>query len=245
MRRSQDQKAAVVPPRQSRSPFNLYSGVTSLLVAVLLLGPASRSVSANEHDSGIWSTVSVATPLAQKWSAGMLVQTRVNNHFGDLERTVLRPSLTYKATEAFALTAGYDAHFLERRAGDRIEQRLWQQVSTGTQTGAIKWTGHARLEERFIEDVSGTGLRLRLKARAQAAIGHDTWYAAISNEYFTNLNDLNGGPQSGFDQNRFFVGIGGAVNDHIATEFGYQMQLINRLGEDVMVHQLVLSLSLK
>lgn len=216
----------------------------SVLLVILALGLFSPTAThATDHDSGMWTTVSASHKLANQWSAGLLVQTRLNNDFGDLERTVLRPSMTYKPTDYLALTIGYDAHFIEK-PNDRLEQRIWQQVAFNWTSAPIAWTARARLEERFIEGVDGAPLRLRLMARGQLALNDDGLYAAMSNEYFVNLDETRGGPRDGFDQNRFYVGLGRPLNERIKAEVGYQMQYINRAGEDVAVHQLMLSLAL-
>lgn len=210
-------------------------------LAFALISPTASH--AADDDSGMWTTVSAAHPVASQWSAGLLVQTRVNNDFGDLERTVLRPSLTYKPTDYLALTVGYDAHFIEK-PNDRVEQRIWQQIAVNWASAPVAWTARARLEERFIENVDGTPLRLRLMARGQLSLNDGGLYAVMSNEYFINLDETRGGPRDGFDQNRFFVGLGSPLDERIKAEVGYQMQYINRAGEDIAVHQLMVSLAL-
>ncbi|MBA4078800.1 MAG: DUF2490 domain-containing protein, partial [Cyanobacteria bacterium PR.023] len=43
-----------------------------------------------------------------------------------------------------------------------------------------------------------------------------------------NLNSVQGGPQAGIDQNRFFAGLGIKAMKKARVEVGYQYQYINR-----------------
>lgn len=158
-----------------------------------------------------------------------------------LERTLLRPSATYRGN-GFSLAGGYDLHIVNS-PDDRLEHTLWQQIGTKWNLEPISITARTRLEERFIENVDGTALRLRLRARAEMPLGWQSWYVAVSEEVFFNLNSLSGGPQSGFNQNRVFGGLGTSLSESVGLEFGYQMQYISRTNEDVSIHQLVLSFS--
>jgi len=51
-------------------------------------------------------------------------------------------------------------------------------------------------------------------------------------EVFANVNTVGSitgkGPQAGFDQNRFFLGINKAFNQYFNVDVGYQNQMLNQ-----------------
>jgi hypothetical protein len=53
------------------------------------------------------------------------------------------------------------------------------------------------------------------------------WALVVYDEIFVNLNAVKNGPDSGFDQNRFFVGINREFTKQFNMDVGYQMQAIN------------------
>ena len=226
-------------PRLLKSHAALFAVVFSIAACL-----TTSLTHAAEEDTGYWTTVSAGVPIAERWSAALLVQTRSTNDFGDLERTVIRPSVSYTANNLLRLTVGYDAHFIEL-ARDRVEHRIWQQWSAKWLAAPVSVSSRIRLEERFLEDVDGTAVRLRLKGQMVVPISESNLSAVASNEYFVGLNDLDQGSQSGFDQNRAYVGLRYKVNKRHTVQIGYQLQHIDRGSrEDISVHQLQLSLSL-
>ncbi len=211
---------------------------------LLFAGVPSQAESFTE-DSGFWTTTSTSFEPAEKWRAGIAVQTRSREDFAELERTVIRPSLSYNVFGKTWVTAGYDAHFIEL-PNDRLEQRAWQQWLTIWPAKLASFSARVRFEERFIEDVDGAAVRLRLQARADFPIEGTDWKFTASNEFFVGLNDLEQGPNDGFDQNRAYLGVGHPLTNTLALKLGYQMQYINRENtEDLMVHQLMIGLSLR
>ena len=46
-------------------------------------------------------------------------------------------------------------------------------------------------------------------------------------EIFVNLNAVGNGPDSGLDQNRFFLGMNHRFTDQFNMDLGYQMQALN------------------
>lgn len=228
----------------------IYYLVRSLAVFVLVAVPALAgrpSMAAGvTQDSGYWTTTTGTLSPSDLWRVGMTVQTRSLNDFGDLERTVLRPAVSYKIWDKTWVTAGYDAHFIERPT-ERLEQRAWQQWLTIIPLQFVSLSARIRLEERFIEGVDGTAFRLRLNGRADFPIEGSKWKLTLSNEYFAGLNDLDAGPNDGFDQNRAYVGVSRPVSEALSVRLGYQNQFINRAGgaDDLMVHQLMIGLTVK
>ena len=46
-------------------------------------------------------------------------------------------------------------------------------------------------------------------------------------EIFVNVNSVGNGPDSGFDQNRLFLGMNRQFTKHFNMDLGYQMQALN------------------
>lgn len=199
---------------------------------------------AQQSDGGLWLTTSYTKKINTNWSASIAIQPRFNNDIENLERVVISPSVNYLLDPKQTLTLGYDAHIIDEPVS-KLEQRIWQKYTRKVPGDILMGTGRVRLEERFIEDVDGTALRLRLKAGVRLPLSNTNYDFIISDEYFINVNDLSGGPEDGFDQNLFFFGCGRSLTNNIKANFGYQMQHINRPVEDLTIHQLFISFSYK
>lgn len=235
--------------RQASKGARFYLPLITTAVIFAAFAICSLSLSptafAGEDDTGLWTTTTGTLKLRPNWTASLAVQTRSVDDASDLERTVLRPSISYQYAPQYKLTAGYDAHLIELPT-DRIEHRAWQQWSSKWQFNPITLSARVRLEERFIEDVDDVAYRLRLGAMATVPLFDTSWRGVIRNEYFAGLNSVDGGPQSGFDQNRSFIGVSHKLNDHISAEVGYQLQHIDRGARaDISIHQLMVNLSFR
>ena len=89
--------------------------------------------------------------------------------------------------------------------------------------------GHRlRIEERFIEDVSGVVVRMRYRLRTAYPETDSRWYLVISDEVFANLNERGAGPAGGFEQNRLFGGVGFHPTARLRVEAGYQWRHLER-----------------
>ena len=56
-------------------------------------------------------------------------------------------------------------------------------------------------------------------------------------EIFVNLNTVGNGPDSGFDQNRLFLGMNRQFTEHFNMDLGYQMQALNN-SQPELVNQI-------
>ncbi|MDX1518570.1 MAG: DUF2490 domain-containing protein [Gammaproteobacteria bacterium] len=216
------------------------------ITAALLLLAVVCPVWAAEDEAGLWVTGSVSTALAEHWRAALDIQPRFIDGVDTLERVVLRPSISRRINDRLALTLGYDAHLIESPEG-RVEQRLWQQAMITGSSGVLKTHLRIRIEERFIEDVDSAAVRGRFRAGVKWPTGFSFFpHAILRNEIFFNLNAPDRGPDTGFDQNRFFAGFARQLAENLDGELGYQMQYIDRNGrEDLAVHQAFVGLSMR
>lgn len=146
-------------------------------------------------------------------------------------RLLLRPALRWMpwGNGDFQIHVGYG--FTPNLSPERFEHRIWQQVLRQHDDGDWAWGARARLEERWIEAVDGTSMRLRLWAKCirylykkgdsdPLRLGPVVW-----DEGFFNLYSVPGGPQAGLDQNRAFLGLAAQVDARTKFEVGY-MNLI-------------------
>ena len=201
---------------------------TGKLIVLLLL--AWQSVYASDSDVGLWASGDYHLDLNDDWLASIIIQARFDNDLERLERLLFRPSVTFKAPHGIALTAGYDAHSVEAPR-DNIEHRSWQQIAIKKPLGRLTSFAHARLEQRYFENVDDISLRLRLNAGINLPL-RGGFTATLANEVFFTLNDVDGAPVSGFDQNRLFAGFSKRLTERLNVRLGYQMQYIDRSARD-------------
>lgn len=212
-----------------------------LLIALLAM---INCAFAAEEDGGLWATVAASKALRERVTAAMAVQLRFNDDIDRRERTLLRPSLSYRLDAAQVVTFGYDAHFVNA-ANDKVEQRLWQQYLFSHQLAQASASLRLRLEERFIDHVDGTPVRLRIKPTLKVPFDNSPWFFTISNEFFVSFNEVRGGQLDGFHENRAYAGFGRALGEGVVGQIGYQNQFIERAGRDVVTHQLFVGVAFK
>lgn len=159
---------------------------------------------------------------------------------------ILRPAIGYRLAPKLVAHLGYAWVPTWPEAGDRTdEHRVWQQlVFNGKLAPGSSFALRPRLEQRFFANTDDLGLRARLFARADYNLGAGSpWLLAATNELFVNLNDVDGGPSAGFDQNRLFLGLGTRASDGTRAELGVMMQYVNRpAAEDLIAGILVMNL---
>ena len=81
----------------------------------------------------------------------------------------------------------------------------------------------SRLEERFIDNTDSVALRARTMLRGDYPQPHTPeWAIVVYDEIFVNVNAVGNGPDSGFDQNRLFLGMNRQFTEHFNMDLGYQ-----------------------
>ena len=228
---------AVRDPRLVRASWALLAPAFGL--SVLLLAQPARGA---EDDARLWATFGLQATLAGPVTGSLIIQPRFSQDMGELERVLLRPSISLEVSKPLVLTLGYDAHLIEDPR-DKTEHRAWQELGLQTPVDSFAVHHRLRLEERFLEDVAGTALRLRYRLRLGHPIGDSAFDAVVSNEVFFDLNSRRGGPRSGFGEDRAFAGLRRQVHQALALEGGYQLQYVDRPGRDAANHVLMLGLN--
>ena len=122
---------------------------------------------------------------------------------------------------------------------------MWQQAEYALRWRDLTVRNRIRLDQRFVEDVSGVVVRFRYRLRGTHPIGGSDWYGAISDEVLTNINNQGEGPISGFEQNRLRAAIGTRLLGRLRVESGYEWQYAERRNRSsVNRHVFVVELSL-
>jgi hypothetical protein len=140
---------------------------------------------------------------------------------------LIRPAVGYDLTSrssvwiGYGYTPGYPA-----TGGILTENRAWQQYMwNGPALGSVVQS-RTRVEQRSIEGNDAVAWRLRQFSRVTKPIARRAGLAVVVwDELFVHVNDTRRTPQ-GFDQNRFFAGVGLSLAPAARLEVGYVNQAI-------------------
>jgi len=238
----------------TRQELRWRSRLKRLLIGVAVWGlvaGAGSEVLASENtqqDFRLWAPVYLTVPL----STSFLGYAEVNSRFGDdvsqLDQLLLRTAVGYKLNDRWSVWQGYAWVTSYYKANDQAdftgEQRIYQQLSYKDKFSFlesfpfVKILSRSRLEERWIDYVTGTSFRARTMLRVDVPLPMiPSWSFVTFDEIFVNLNGISSGPEAGFDQNRFFIGFNREFMKQFNVDIGYQMQIINS-RRDEMVNQI-------
>lgn len=219
-----------------------------LIIAALLVAINFAPLQAQktvENRTQTWFGYFNQTRLTNKWGFWFDAHFR-NLDVANPNTAFIRPGLTYYLNDNFRLTAGYMLGYNfapENRNTSWIEHRPWQQLWWRTKYNGFHITQWVRFEQRFVENVVNDistnsfnfNYRLRYNILLQVPIigkelVKNTPYFALQNEIFINMGKnitLNI-----FDQNRFFVGFGYYLTDHLHFQVGYMNLFQQRASGD-------------
>jgi hypothetical protein len=148
---------------------------------------------------------------------------------GGWDTLLLRGALGIQLSPNVGLYQGYA--YIPTYDPKQVEHRSFQELLIKQPLTKGSFAHRLRFEQRFLDgDVNETAYRFRYFARLLYPLQfwHPKLSLAINEEVFINLNDADDGPQSGFNQNRLFVGLNYGMKPNLAYEFGYQNQYVNR-----------------
>jgi hypothetical protein len=209
------------------------SSPTRLLIGVVAWSLAAGAVSeviadsTLKQDFRLWAPVYLTVPLSSSFIGYMDVTPRFGDNVSNLDQLYLRPAIGYKLTDRVSLWQGY-AWVGNYQPSFFVENRLFQQLLYVEKFPFVKLTSRSRMEERFIEHTDGTAFRARTMLRGDFPLPRipDTAFV-VYDEIFANLNTVGNGPEAGFDQNRFFLGLNHKFMKQFNMDLGYQMQAHN------------------
>lgn len=214
--------------------------VASFAASVVLLMLSSAPARSDAvQDGGFWLTIIAQGDLGPEpvrhrikwWLDGQL---RLFGDSGGFGQGLIRPGLGYALGDSTSAWLGYAYIRTDPAKGSPFdEQRIWQQFFWGPKIKVVSIDSRSRLEERFVETGSDVGVRFRQLVGARMPLDFAPRITPlIWNEVFFNLNDTDWGADAGFDQNRFFVGLGFKIRPEsgFRLDAGYMNQYIQRVG---------------
>lgn len=214
----------------------------ALTVLAGALAPAAMA------ENQIWAAIGAGTrPFENKAIRFDLDADLRYQPDGDLDTVELRPGISYRLNERFKISGGY-LWASKRQAGpDRIEHRLWQQVSYDFgEAYGLEFDGRSRLEERRRDGWDDTGLRLRQKFGVKRPLEGTPFELALSTDLFFELNDTDWGQSDGFTEARTEATVEWKASETVSWDFGYLNQFENkRGGPDRTRHHIVIGVSSK
>jgi hypothetical protein len=190
----------------------------------------------DEDQLGAWYMYFGSTNLGKK---GLGLQGDYQFRFwkptGDLEQVLLRTGLTYTPQHAnIKFILGY-AHITSGVPGESTqtssESRVYQEALFPQKIGTrFLLTHRLRYEQRWVEGQDFRtryryNLFLNVPLNAKELV-RKTVYLALYNEIFINGQKQIGGGRSVayFDRNRFYLGLGYGLRDHLRCQMGWMEQ---------------------
>ena len=237
----------------TRADRNAEGSTMSRLFVLLSVLTASASSAAAQtvDDAGMWfaafgnGTLQDADGCDTRYRWWFDSHYRLFDDAGGYGQSIIRPGLGVEVADDQVLWAGYAWIRTESRV--RVgnvgtmqvdEHRGWEQWTWAPSAGDWRFLHRSRFEQRWVETGNDVGLRFRQLARAQRLLpGTDGWSLVAWDEVFLNFNDTDWGAESGYDQNRAFLGVG--LQDFplkgVRGEVGYLNQHLDR-STDRMNH---------
>ena len=216
--------------------------ISSLLI-ILLVFISSCPCKAVENDLGLWTPVFITLPINKKVSSQLEINPRLQDDVTKFNQLFIRPSLTYNLNKFLSFTQGYSWNPLFHPF--KNNQRIWQQVQLSNDFSKLRFENRFRLEERFIEGVSGVPVRGRYRIGTWIPLDKEKkWTFVTWDEIFVNFNSRPNGPQAGYDRNWLFTGINKKISENVNLEGGYMFQYINNTSpaQDLLNHVILVNL---
>ena len=225
--------------------------VRRIAMMVLTLAVATCEVSfAADNAGGAWAILSAADHFGtdnepSRWRYAFDTQYRYFDRAGGLTTVLIRPSIGYELQPGLAVFAGYGYFESELAGGStRHENRIFEQLSWSAlrrDWGTLSL--RTRLEQRYIQGADDAGLWLRQMIRLDVpvGVGRDHRFV-LSMEPFFDLRDTDWGAESGFLQNRSFIGLNVKAAKKLRIEAGYMnLYVRRRAAENLANHLLVVN----
>jgi hypothetical protein len=174
-----------------------------LVILVIALAP---SVARAEGETQSWSALFVQYRPVEGGIAGWLdVQPRR----GTTTILLVRPGIGWGFGEELTVHAGYgNIQTFVEEGDDKMEHRIWEQALYNHKVNdEVRVQARFRVEQRFVDGDDSTGHRIRTWGYFRYGPRPNLPQLVISDEVFVQLNDT-AKLQSGFNQNRLFVGFG-------------------------------------
>ena len=196
---------------------------------------------AAESDIQLWPVLTLNHGLGSRWGAHLQTRARFDNGVSETKDFLLRPFVSWRPLDSITLDLGYD--YLHSYTSSS-ENRIWQAAQHHLEWRGFTLQNRIRFDQRWVEGVDGVVVRFRYRLRAMHPIGKSSWYVALSDAVFANLNDEGEGPVYGFEQNRLRFALGAQFFERLRVEGGYEYQYVTSRSGDTNTHTFVIEVSL-
>ncbi len=214
----------------------------ALVVVIFTIAGNPFPSEASEDDLQQWSSVTARYAVDERLTASLNTRLRFDQDISRAKDLLLRPGLQLKVGRDLTLGAGY-AYSHAFSSGRSEEHRLWQDVGHKSEVSGIAVGNRLRIEQRFFDDDdSGAVFRLRGRVRLEHRLTASPWHLVVSDEVFVNLNARGDSRDSGFEQNRLYLGLARQIGERVGLEVGYQFGYQEeRDAPDQISHAIVVS----
>jgi hypothetical protein len=197
-------------------------GLTLMATAVGFTAPARAATS----DSQLWANGSVTVKFSDHWRLQEEGTVRFSDNRNGLYEVESNTLLGYRLSKMVTVWAGY-THNPQYSGGDFtvMEHRAREQVTFDgfAKIGKGKLNGRVRFEQRWRENVDGTGWRVRPYLKYSLPIAGKT-ALNLSTEPFFNLNTTPFQRRTGLDRVRNLVTVSTPLTKSLTGEVGYLNQ---------------------
>lgn len=214
-----------------------------ILIASMLFTVRAQA----DSDVQSWNAIALTGDASEngKWQFWFDGHLRFKDDASRLGVSIARPGVGYRVTDDLTLWLGVARVTVDNDRGSIQEDRIWQQATYSLAEffgGNI--SSRTRIEQRFRDDQGNdTGHRFRQFVRWSRPI-NENWSMVVWDEVFIALNDTDWGQETGFDQNRLYVGPAYHLSDKWRIEVGYMHNFIDPPGmnsENITNHNLSLT----
>lgn len=214
----------------------------AIMGSVLAAGVATPALA---DDTQGWGTLTVQAGLGGplRASSETVLRTSEAKGFYEIEQNLM---LGYKLDKNVTAWLGYTLNPQYNHSSlTTTEHRFRQQITFDNiaQLARMKVNARMRLEERWRDNLAGTGWRMRPYVKLSLPIQGKT-NLNFSHESFINLNTTGFQKQSGYDRMRNAISISTPLSKTISVDLGYLNQHgFVRRGADTVDHAVTVGLT--
>lgn len=191
-----------------------------------------------DEDLRFWGTLIGEGKFNQSFGWYLELQGRLKHEGREFDQVFFRPAVNYWFNDKTSLWLGYVAADTKTDNGHSYEKRYWQQLMHRfSPVSGFGLLSRTRLEQRDLDTTTDMSHRFRQMVRVEKQLWADSpTQLLMMDEVFINLNNTQNGPQSGFEQNRLFLGVAIFPSQASRLELGYVNQYVNTQAVDRMNH---------